>query len=143
LRNRTDRFLASDSQIGVSASGQVSNDKTKAVPWHRPTLQWRPDVALARLRGFAQGCAHAALGHRLEREAHRTHRRRGDRGRISTDGDGLATVALEGPVCTLAMSRKIIANGADASAVRIAGTVGPDLSGLRREAPNGRHMAAG
>jgi hypothetical protein len=41
------------------------------------------------------------------------------------------------------MSGKIIANGAGASAVRIAGTVGPDLSGLRLEAPNGRHMAAG
>jgi hypothetical protein len=62
---------------------------------------------------------------------------------ISTDGDGLATVDLEGPVGSLAVGGKIVANGVGASAVRIAGVVGPSLDGLTLEAPNGQPMAAG
>ncbi|WP_091256881.1 hypothetical protein [Arthrobacter sp. ok909] len=61
---------------------------------------------------------------------------------ISTDGDGLATVDLEGPVGTLTVGGKIIAHGAGASSVRIAGVTGPDLDGLTLEAPNGQPMAA-
>ncbi|WP_427016533.1 hypothetical protein ACQCSX_17645 [Pseudarthrobacter sp. P1] len=59
-------------------------------------------------------------------------------GNAATAGDSLATVDLEGPVGTLAVGGKIIAHGAGATAVRIAGQSGPDLSGLRLEAPRGK-----
>ncbi len=62
---------------------------------------------------------------------------------ISTDGDGLATVDLEGPVGRLDVGGKIIANGAGASAVRIAGVEGPSLDGLILEATNGQPLAPG
>jgi len=60
---------------------------------------------------------------------------------ISTDGDGLATVDLEGPVGSLEVGGKIIANGHGAMAVRIDGLAGPSLDGLVLEAPHGQNMA--
>jgi hypothetical protein len=60
---------------------------------------------------------------------------------ISTDGDGLATGDLEGPVGSLAVGGKIIANGHGAMAVRIDGVAGPSLDGLVLEAPHGQNMA--
>ena len=61
---------------------------------------------------------------------------------ISTAGDGLTTVDLEGPVDSLSVGGKIIANGAGASAIRITSQAGPDLTGLTLEAPNGQNLAA-
>ncbi|RAX46937.1 hypothetical protein DQ353_19290 [Arthrobacter sp. AQ5-05] len=61
---------------------------------------------------------------------------------ISTAVDALATVDLEGPVWTLSVGRKIVATGAGASAIRLAGTPGPGLVALIMEAPNGRPLAA-
>lgn len=60
---------------------------------------------------------------------------------ISTDGDGLSTVDLEGPVGSLAVGGKVIANGEGSSAVRITGTGGPSLDALVLEAPRGRKLA--
>ncbi|WP_196810841.1 hypothetical protein [Arthrobacter sp. 35W] len=58
-------------------------------------------------------------------------------GDVATAGDALATVDLEGPVGTLTVGGRVIAAGAGATAVRISGQSGPDLSGLRLEAPHG------
>ena len=61
---------------------------------------------------------------------------------ISTAGDALATVDLEGPVDSLSVGGKIIATGAGASAIRLAGTPGPSLDALTMEAPNGQPLDA-
>jgi hypothetical protein len=61
-------------------------------------------------------------------------------GDITTEGDGVDTVELEGPVDSLSVGGKIIARGAGSAAVRLVGQPGPELSGLRLEAPNGKAL---
>ncbi len=61
-------------------------------------------------------------------------------GDVSTEGEGLATVELEGPVDSLVVAGKIIAGGTGSTAVRLVGQSGPDLGGLRLEAPNGKDL---
>jgi hypothetical protein len=56
---------------------------------------------------------------------------------VSTEGDGLTTVDLEGPLDTLVVGGRIIANGAGSTAMRIVSRPGPNLDDLRLEAPNG------
>jgi hypothetical protein len=61
-------------------------------------------------------------------------------GDVSTEGDGLATVELEGSMDSLAVGGKIVASGSGSTAVRLVGQSGPELGGLRLEAPNGKDL---
>lgn len=122
-----------DASMGV----QVSRDLTKL------TIKGSLSTSGGSGESLVKGVLMSFAGHRPEREAHRPDRLCGHRTDISTDDDGLATVDLEGPVGSLDVGGKIVANGVGASAVRIAGAVGPSLDGLTLEAPYGQPVAAG
>lgn len=62
-------------------------------------------------------------------------------GDISTDGDDVVTVDLEGTVGSLAVGGKIVANGDGASAIRIV-RGRPNLDGLHIEAARGRTIVS-